>query len=168
LIEIVEVDERYRVWAQELLAVEWAGPVVVTCGRLHDAGRLPGLVAIYEGQPAGLATYLIEDNSCELVTLNSLKPGFGIGSALLTEVKELAAAAGCARLWLITTNDNTAGLRFFQKQGFVLVALHREALTESRRLKPQIPLVGRDGIPLRDELELVYFLISSVNKKAGL
>jgi GNAT superfamily N-acetyltransferase len=138
--------------------VEWVGPVVVTRGRLHDAGRLPGLVATYEGQPAGLATYLIEDDSCELVTLNSLKPGFGIGSALLTEVKELVAAASCARLWLITTNDNTVGLRFFQKQGFVLVALHREALTESRRLKPQIPLVGRDSIPLRDELELSYFI----------
>jgi hypothetical protein len=36
----------------------------------------------------------------------------------------------------------------------VLAALHREALAESRRLKPSIPEIGAYGIPLRDELEL--------------
>jgi ribosomal protein S18 acetylase RimI-like enzyme len=118
LIEIIELDESYRAWALELLAAEWAGPVVVTRGRLHDTSRLPGLAAIYKGQPAGLATYLVEGDSCELVTLNSLKPGAGIGSALLAEVKKIAVAAGCARLWLITTNDNTAALRFYQREGF--------------------------------------------------
>ncbi len=45
-------------------------------------------------------------------------------------------------------------LRFYQKWGLRLVALHPNALEQSRRLKPEIPLVGRDGIPLRDELEL--------------
>lgn len=158
MIEIEELDEKYRKWARELLEEEWAGPIVVTRGRAHDADRLPGLVATYGGRPAGLVTYLLEGGSCEIVTLNSLKPGVGIGSALLSKVKELAAAAGCARLWLITTNDNTDALRFYQQAGFVLVALHREALTESRRLKPEIPRVGLDGIPLRDELELAYFL----------
>ena len=157
MIEIQELDERYREWARELLVEEWAGPMIVTRGRAHNTNQSPGLVAIYEGQPAGLATYLLEGDSCELVTLNSQKPGVGIGTALLTKVKELVTAAGCARLWLITTNDNTAALHFYQREGFVLVALHREALTESRRLKPQIPLLGLDGIPLRDELELAYF-----------
>ena len=35
-----------------------------------------------------------------------------------------------------------------------LVALHRRALDESRRLKPEIPAVGLDGIALTDEPEL--------------
>jgi len=158
LIEIITLDERYRAWARVLLVESWAGPTVVSRGRLYDASRLPGLVAIYQGRPAGLATYLIERDSCELVTLDSQVPGVGIGSALLTGVKEIAAAANCLRLWLITTNDNTVGLRFYQRQGFVLVALHRGTLAESRRLKPQIPQFGLDGIPLLDELELSYFL----------
>jgi ribosomal protein S18 acetylase RimI-like enzyme len=136
MIEISELDEQYREWAQALLAAEWAGPVVMTRGRLHDTSRLPGLAAIYEGRPAGLVTYLLEGDSCELVTLNSQEPGAGIGPALLAAVKKITAAAGCARLWLNTTNDNTAVLRFYQREGFVLVALHREALRESRRLKP--------------------------------
>ncbi|MBX2998099.1 MAG: hypothetical protein KF893_06265 [Caldilineaceae bacterium] len=35
-----------------------------------------------------------------------------------------------------------------------LAELRPNALARSRQLKPQIPLVGLDGIPLRDEIEL--------------
>jgi ribosomal protein S18 acetylase RimI-like enzyme len=55
---------------------------------------------------------------------------------------------------LITTNDNTHALRFYQRRGFVLSALHRGAIRRSRQLKPEIPLAGFGGIPIRDELEL--------------
>jgi ribosomal protein S18 acetylase RimI-like enzyme len=55
-------------------------------------------------------------------------------------------------------NDNLHALRFYQKRGFVLVALHRNALEASRKLKPEIPLVGIDGIPIRDEIELELVL----------
>jgi hypothetical protein len=49
-------------------------------------------------------------------------------------------------------------LRFYQQRGFVLAAIHRNALEQSRKLKPEIPLVGNDGIPLRDEIELEMML----------
>ena len=49
-------------------------------------------------------------------------------------------------------------LRFYQKRGFVLVAVHRNALELSRKLKPEIPMIGNDGIPLRDEVELEMIL----------
>lgn len=55
---------------------------------------------------------------------------------------------------MITTNDNMKALRFYQKQGFVLKALYPNALEESRELKPEIPKIGIDNIPLRDEIEL--------------
>ncbi|HEX7715028.1 MAG TPA: GNAT family N-acetyltransferase, partial [Bacillota bacterium] len=64
----------------------------------------------------------------------------------------------CQRLWLITTNDNLAAIRFYQLRGFVLVALHRDAIAQSRKLKPEIPLRGIDGIPIRDEIELEVVL----------
>jgi hypothetical protein len=57
-------------------------------------------------------------------------------------------------LWVITTNDNVDALRFYQKKGFKLVAVHRNAIEQSRKLKPEIPSVGKNGIPLRDENEL--------------
>lgn len=60
---------------------------------------------------------------------------------------------GADRLTLITTNDNTHALRFYQRYGFDLVALHRHGVDAARRLKPGIPAEA-DGIPIRHELEL--------------
>jgi GNAT superfamily N-acetyltransferase len=148
------VEEADRAWIARLLAGHWGSPVIVTRGRAHRADLLPGFVALIGDQPAGLLTYHVEDKTCEIVSLDSLIKRWGIGAALLDAVKQTAADAGCTRLWLITTNDNTAALRYYQRRGFVLAALHRDALTVSRRLKPEIPLTGIDDIPLRDEIEL--------------
>ena len=83
-----------------------------------------------------------------------LEEGRGAGQALLAAVRDVARAAGCRCVWLITTNDNTRALRFYQRFGFDLAALHHGALAESRRLKPSISELGADGIPLAHELEL--------------
>ena len=56
------------------------------------------------------------------------------------------------------TNDNLEALRFYQTRGLVLAAIHCNALERSRRIKPEIPLVGKHGIPLRDEIELEMLL----------
>jgi ribosomal protein S18 acetylase RimI-like enzyme len=63
-------------------------------------------------------------------------------------------AAGCRQVQLVTTNDNMRALRFYQRRGFRLVALHPGALERSRELKPEIPETGLHGIPLSDELVL--------------
>jgi hypothetical protein len=39
------------------------------------------------------------------------------------------------------------------------VALYPNALDDSRLLKPEIPLIGLDEIPLRDEIELEITLL---------
>lgn len=103
---------------------------------------------------AGFITYNIVEKSCEIVTINSYRERIGVGSALIEAVKQAALSEGCKRLWLITTNDNLHALRFYQKRGFELVAVYRNALAEARKLKPEIPLTGMDDIPLRDEIEL--------------
>jgi GNAT superfamily N-acetyltransferase len=149
-------------WVRSLLTGRWGAPEVVTRGILHHADALPGYVAFFNGlggsfssqQAAGLVTFRIDGGSCEIVTLDSLHPNLGIGSMLLAAVREHASAAGCRRLWLITTNDNTHALRFYQKRGLVLAALHRDAIKASRGIKPGIPERGNDGIPIRDEIEL--------------
>ncbi|MBZ0303030.1 MAG: GNAT family N-acetyltransferase, partial [Anaerolineae bacterium] len=91
---------------------------------------------------------------CEIVTLNSVQEGQGVGTALIEVVKQAAAEEGCTRLWLITTNDNFNALRFYQKRDFRIVAVYPGALDQSRKVKPEIPLFGYHGIPLRDEIEL--------------
>ncbi|MEW6250492.1 MAG: GNAT family N-acetyltransferase [Planctomycetota bacterium] len=147
-----------RFWIARVLTERWHSPHIVSRGRVHAADHLPALIAENAADKLGLATYAIASDQCELVTLDSLAPGLGIGSALLAATAAAARAAGCRRLWLITTNDNLAALRFYQKRGLVLVAVHRDALAESRRRKPEISLIGMDGIPLRDELELELLL----------
>ena len=158
IIRIRPFGESDREWAARLLAQEWGDVTVVSRGKIHDPTQLPGFVAEKDGEPVGLATYHVEGDDCELVTINSIAPGIGIGTALLSTVKAAATSAGCRRLWLITTNDNTPALRFYQMHGFRLAALHPNAVVASRALKPQIPLIGLDGIPIRDELELEYLL----------
>ena len=100
----------------------------------------------------------ISENECEIVSLNSLAADRGIGTALIAEVKEKAAEGGCRRIWLITTNDNVAAMRFYQKRGFSFAAIYINALEETRRVKPELSLTGFDGIPLRDEIELELLL----------
>jgi N-acetylglutamate synthase-like GNAT family acetyltransferase len=103
----------------------------------------------------GALTYVVRDADCEVLTLHADDRRKGLGIALIAEVKKIARRAGCTRLWLITTNDNLDALRFYQRRGFRLAALHQGAVDDSRsRLKPEISAVGDYNIPIRDELEL--------------
>ena len=92
---------------------------------------------------------------CEILTLHADEQWRGAGTALIEVAGQLARRQGCARLWVITTNDNVDALRFYQRRGFCLVEVHRGAVDRSRAaLKPEIPAAGAYGIPLRDEIEL--------------
>jgi len=152
------ISEADRAWVASLLTQQWGSPLSVSRGKCLDAAALPGFLAERTTERLGLVTYHLVGRDCEVVTLNSLAGGMGIGTALLKAVQEKASDAGAERIWLITTNDNVTALEFYQKRGFVLAHLHRDAVTESRRMKPQIPLVAANGIPIRDELELELIL----------
>lgn len=157
--EICPVDPDYRNQVDGLLREAWAGPIIVTKERAWDTSTLPGFAAVEEsGVLCGAATYRIGDSECEITSLNSLTSGQGIGSALISAVLAVAMKSGCGRLFLVTTNDNTHAIRFYQKFGFSLKAVHIGAMDESRRLKPSIPLVGIDGIPLLHEFEFEILL----------
>jgi len=69
----------------------------------------------------------------EVVSLQADEPRMGLGRALM---------------------DAANAIRFYQRWGMDLAALHRDGVTRARRLKPSIPAAGNDGIPIRHELEL--------------
>lgn len=102
------------------VAGRWGSEIVVVHGVIYHPAELPGFVAVDGDQWLGLLTYHIDGDACEIVTLDSERSKQGIGTALIEAVKQAAQAAGCRRLWLITTNDNTAALRFYQRRGFTL------------------------------------------------
>lgn len=157
-ININPINTKDRPWIAKLLTENWASSIVISRGKRIDASNLPGFVAKYQGSAVGLVTYQIEYHECQIITLDSWHENIGVGSTLINAVRLEALQTGCSRLWLITTNDNLRALKFYQKRGFQLAALHPNALSVSRRIKPSIPQIGMHGIPLRDEIELQMFL----------
>lgn len=155
---IQEICPRHRQQISRLLQENWGSTHFVSRGHIYVADQLPGYIAVRDGRIIGLITYHIEDDRCEIITLNSLEEGKGIGSCLIDTVKSKAKEKGCQRIWLITTNDNIQAFRYYQKRGFHLAALYPNALQRSRTLKPSIPLIGYDGIPIRDEIKFELIL----------
>jgi ribosomal protein S18 acetylase RimI-like enzyme len=153
-IEIRPTTKSDADWITKVLLDNWASNIIVTRGISYEADRLPGFVAEVKGKRMGLLTYNIANGELEIVTLNAIEEGIGIGTALLEEVEKTAKETKCTRIWLITTNDNVDALRFYQKREYEIKSVHRYAIEESRKLKPQLPFVGKYGIPIRDEIEL--------------
>lgn len=126
---------------------------------MYNVLDYPGFVALIDDEPQALLIYRIDADQCEVLLIHSAAEGQGIGSALLGQVQRTAQAAHCQRLWLITTNDNIHAIRWYQRRGFTIAAVHVNALAASRRLKPGIPEIGAHGIPLRDEIEFEKMLM---------
>ena len=146
-------------WLKAYMIDLWGAEIVVAHGLTYRPAELPGFVAMQGENRVGQITYYIEGANCEIVSLNSELTGLGIGSALIAAVRNIAIQKYCNRLWLITTNDNLNALKFYQKRGFRIVAVHPGAVDRAREIKPQIPLIGDDGIPLHDEIELAMTLL---------
>ena len=127
---------------------------MISRGNVYRPEQLEGFVVEEGDEWIGLLTFFIKDSECEVTSIDSLREGQGIGSKLIDQAVEEARARGCRRLFLITTNDNLNALGFYQKRGFEIAAIYRGAVNESRKIKPGIPLVGYNNIPLRDEIEL--------------
>ena len=157
-VSVRPVEDSDRDWLRESLTQ--SGHLrIVSRGRLtEDASTLGGFLAERAGTKLGYALVRIDNDELEVVALEALTRREGIGTALLAAAADEARKAGCARAWLITTNDNLDAVRFYQRRGWDLVALHRDAVTASRQLKPEIPAVGDYGLPIRHELEFELLL----------
>jgi ribosomal protein S18 acetylase RimI-like enzyme len=139
---------------RQFLVEHWGGEEVISRGNIYRPEQLEGFILEDENEWVGLITFFIKEDECEVTSVDSLREGQGIGTQLIDKVIEEARARKCHRLFLITTNDNLHALGFYQKRGFEIVTVYRGAVNESRKIKPSIPFVGMDGIPLRDEIEL--------------
>jgi len=152
--EVRPVREEDRDWIRHLIQERWGDEFVVGHGVVYRPAELDGFVAMEDTDVVGLATYRIEGDACEIVTIDALAERRGVGSTLVEAVHERAHRAGCARLWLVTTNDNERAQAFYDKLGFRVVAVREGAVDQARKLKPSIPLIGAGGVPITDELEL--------------
>jgi ribosomal protein S18 acetylase RimI-like enzyme len=159
MITVRPLADEDRAWGIEVEHESWGDEGLARRGELVDPTILPGLVALVDGERAGLLRYDVRGEACEVVTLRSLREGIGVGRALLDAARETAAAAGCRRLWLVTTNDNLRALGLYQRWGMTLTAFRRDAVNESRKtLKPSISERAQNGIPIEHEFELELLL----------
>jgi 8-oxo-dGTP pyrophosphatase MutT (NUDIX family)/ribosomal protein S18 acetylase RimI-like enzyme len=156
-LSIKSVDA-YRDLVNRKIADSWSGPYVVSKSVLHDTRTHCGFVALENSEVIGFVLYHLADGDCEITVLESVREGRGAGKALIREVFKVADAANCRRVWLVTTNDNTHAIRFYQRFGFTLRGVHINAMDEARKLKPQIPLTGNDDIPIAHEFEFELIL----------
>jgi len=182
-MRIREKEPKDQQAVEDLLRGSWASTMVVAHSTEYDAATLPAIVAEDDkGEISGVLTYVTGSDGLEVVSLDARERHRGIGTALLEAAKQKAAgqstaargatgrdtaardthardtdgAEGGGRLWLITTNDNLDALRFYQRRGLRITAVAAGAVDEARKIKPDIPLLGDHGIPIRDEITLEY------------
>lgn len=151
--EITEISKEDSTLIESFIAESWGSPMSVSRGRIFNTTSLPGFVYKRDNKIISLLTYNIDQDDCEIVTLNSQINNQGLATQMINKVIEKAKKCNCKRIWLITTNDNTHALRFYQKRGFEWVGFYKNSMDDSRKLKPEIPELGDDNIPIKHEIE---------------
>ena len=157
-MELHRITHENRGRVNSFIREHWYTTDKILRGQVVDMTGVDGLIAQDADDIIGLITFIRYDGTLEITSLDSLREHQGIGTALLDAVIAIARESGVTRIVLITTNDNLNAMRFYQKRGFDMANLYRNAMDVSRRLKPEIPLIGEDDIPLRHEIEFELLL----------
>ena len=158
LDKIERISAETRNLVNQFFIENWFSTDMSVRGEIIDGTKLDGFLLQEDSKIIGLVTYKLYEDICEIISLDSKKENIGIGSALLKEAEKVATDNDCKKMRLITTNDNMRALQFYQKRGYCLTKLYPNAMDEVRKIKPSVPELGDNDIPLRDEIELEKLL----------
>ena len=150
---ISEINTEDKPLVDSFISNGWGSSISVSKGRIFNTTELPGYICRMDNKVIGLITFNIQEKDCEIVTLDSNVRNHGLGIKLINRVIEKAKLYRCKRVWLITTNDNSHAIRFYQKRGFEWVGFYKDSVQDSRKLKPEIPELGDNDIPIKHEIE---------------
>jgi len=157
-VRVRQLEESDRTWAEELVREHFGSSRVVSRGVLHHSRDLSGLVAEDGTSPVGLLQYRTEHDEAEVVILISDRKRAGVGRTLMRAFRGLGETAGLRRIRVITTNNNRAAQAFYEALGMCRCAVYPDAVVEARRLKPELPELDTEGVPIRDEIEYEWRL----------
>lgn len=158
-MEIVAIREISQTKIIDFFKQHWGTTEMVISSGIYDCSKLNGYAVLDNNLAViGLITYIITNEECEIISLDSTEENKGIGTSLIQAVERVALENECKYINLITTNDNLLALKFYQKRGYVLANIFRNAVEKARKLKPEIPFEGNEGIPIRDEIKLEKYL----------
>lgn len=157
-MELEKVNSLNRNRVDAFIEQHWYTTTMIIRGKEIDMTQTEGFFFSEGEDIIGLITYIVYDNILEITSLDSLHENQGIGSKLVEAVIHEAKERKLQKIVLITTNDNINAIKFYQKRGFDMVHLFHDALDVSRKLKPEIPLIGENSIPLRHEIEFELYI----------
>lgn len=153
-LEITHIETGDLEEVRQIVTQLWGDMIMVVHGDTFHFDDLSGFKAVIDERIVGILYYQVRVEECEILSLASLEEKQGIGTALLLALESLAKTQQCKKVSLITTNDNLHALGFYQRRGYKLAALYPDRVTNSRKIKPSIPLIGDNNIPIRDEIKL--------------
>ena len=153
-IHIQKIEAQDQPFISEIMRQYWGADLIVVHGDIYRSSNMGGLKAVKEDEIVGFLHYEINAGECEILTLISLDQGQGVATKLITAVEQVAIGQNCQQMSVITTNDNLHALGFYQRQGYRLAALYPRQVEVSRTIKPSIPALGENKIPIRDEIRL--------------
>ena len=142
-----------RTLVDEFIRQQWYTTTMIIRGKEIDMTQTEGFYVKEQEDIIGLITYFVSDDVLEVISLNSLRENQGIGTKLVDAVIREAKDRKLKKILVVTTNDNINAIKFYQKRGFDMARLYHNALDISRKIKPEIPLIGDHSIPLRHEIE---------------
>lgn len=146
----IQDDDRAAI--ADFIEKHWHSKKVMSQGKSYFPHEHEGFIEWRDSQIAGLLTMAYQDDTLEVLTLNSVLEGERIGSSLMLLAIDDARHRDIHRIWLTTTNDNIKAMAFYQKLGFRMTAVNPGVVDEARKTKPQIPKVGFGGIAIHDEV----------------
>ena len=122
-LEVRRADLDDEGWIRALMLERRRAQSILVGERAYEPATLPAFVVV-EGliEPVGVLTYVLEGGACQIVTLDSLREGIGVGSLLVGAVLGLARDVGCERLWLVVAGDDERALSWCARRGFRRVA----------------------------------------------
>jgi len=132
----------------------WGSHIIVVHLEQYNCDELPGFTAIIDEELVGFLHYEIRETICEVLTLAALIEGQGIGTALMSAIERFAAENQCTHLQVATTNDNLHAIAFYQHRGFQIKKIFPGRIDQARKIKPTLPMIGENGIPIQDEILL--------------
>ena len=159
-MECERISSSNRNLVNAFIKQHWYTTTMIIRGKEIDMTKVDGFYFRDGKTIIGLITYIVYNNTLEITSLDSLQENQGIGSELVETVIHEAKERNLQKIVLITTNDNINAIRFYQKRGFDMAHLFRNAMDISRKLKPEIPSIGDNSIPLRHEIEFELSIIN--------
>ena len=116
-MDIRQIDQTCRQRINSFIVQQWYTMQMVVHGESIDMGNADGYYACEGDEIIGLITYRITGKEMEILSLDSLQKGRGIGTELLDTVVAKARETGCVRDLLIW-RSNTGWSTIFRWAAF--------------------------------------------------